>query len=63
VLESGKVAIDPYPFNVPALEVAVLHRRLPTTTFPDNAAFRAAYYQALPKMMRFELVRAGRSPH
>jgi hypothetical protein len=32
---------------------------MPTTTFPDNAAFRAAYYQALPQMMRFELVRAA----
>lgn len=59
VLDGGKVAIDPYPFNVPSLEVSVLHRRLPTTTFPDNAAFRAAYYQALPQMMRFELVRAA----
>jgi hypothetical protein len=58
-LAGGKVAIDPYPFDTPSLEVSVLHRRLPTTTFPDNSAFRAAYYQALPQTMRFELVRAG----
>ncbi len=55
----GKVAIDPYPFDLPSLVFDVPHRRLATSKFPDEAAFRAAYYKAPPQTMRFELVRAG----
>jgi hypothetical protein len=58
-LTGGKVVIDPYPFDLPSLAIDVPHRRLLTTKFPDEAAFRAAYYQALPQTMRFELVRAA----
>jgi hypothetical protein len=58
-LVGGKVAIDPYPFDLPTLVVDIPHRRLPSTTFADEAAFRAAYYQALPQVMRFELVKAA----
>jgi hypothetical protein len=31
---------------------------LPTAKFAHEAAFRAAYFEALPQFMRFELVRA-----
>jgi hypothetical protein len=58
-LTGSKIAIDPYPFNLPSLVIDVPHRRLPTSKFPDEAAFRVAYYQALPQIMQFELVKAG----
>jgi hypothetical protein len=55
-LGDGRVAIDPYPFDLPSLPISIPYRRLPTATFADEAAFRAAYFQALPQLMRFELV-------
>jgi hypothetical protein len=55
-LSNGRVSIDPYPFDLPALPISVPYRRLPTAKFPDEAAFRAAYFQALPQIMQFELV-------
>jgi len=58
-LASGKVVIEPYPFDLPALPVDVPYRRLATAKFPDEAAFRAAYFQALPQVLHYELVGAG----
>jgi hypothetical protein len=55
-LGDGRVAIDPYPFDLPSLPISIPYRRLPTAKFTDEAAFRAAYFQALPQLMRFELV-------
>jgi hypothetical protein len=55
-LGDGRVSIDPYPFDLPALPISIPCRRLPTGKFADEAAFRAAYFQALPQLMRFELV-------
>ena len=55
-LEDGRVSIDPYPFDLPALPISIPYRHLPTLKFADEAAFRAAYFQALPQLMRFELV-------
>jgi len=55
-LEDGRVSIDPYPFDLPALPISIPYRQLPTLKFADEAAFRAAYFQALPQLMRFELV-------
>jgi len=55
-LGDGRVSIDPYPFDLPSLPIRIPCRRLPTTKFADEAAFRAAYFQALPRLMRFELV-------
>ena len=55
-LEDGRVSIDPYPFDLPALPISIPYRQLPTAKFADEAAFRAAYFQALPQLMRFELV-------
>jgi Protein of unknown function (DUF3891) len=52
----GRVSIDPYPFDLPALPISIPYRHLPTAKFADEAAFRAAYFQALPQLMRFELV-------
>ena len=55
-LGDGRVSIDPYPFDLPSLPISIPYRRLPTAKFADEAAFRAAYFQALPQVMRFELV-------
>lgn len=52
----GKIRIDPYPFGIAALPVHIVHRHLPTAKFSDKAAFRQAYYQAVPELLRFELV-------
>jgi hypothetical protein len=58
-LGEGRVSIDPYPFDLPSLPISIPYRRLPTAKFADEAAFRAAYFQALPQLMRFELVPVG----
>jgi hypothetical protein len=58
VVSAHEVAIDPYPFDVPALPVDVIHRRLPRARFANEAEFRAAYYQAPFQILRFELMRA-----
>ncbi len=55
-LGGGRVSIDPYPFDLASLPISIPYRRLPTAKFADEAAFRAAYFQALPQLMRFELV-------
>jgi hypothetical protein len=55
-LGDGRVSIDPYPFDLPSLPISIPHRRLPSAKFADEAAFRAAYFQALPQIMQFELV-------
>jgi len=55
-LGDGRVAIDPYPFDLPSLPISIPCRRLSTGKFTDEAAFRAVYFQALPQLMRFELV-------
>jgi hypothetical protein len=57
-LGNGGVSIDPYPFDLPSLPISIPYRRLPAAKFPDEAAFRAAYFQALPQIMQFELVPA-----
>jgi hypothetical protein len=59
VISAHEVAIDPYPFDVPALPVDVIHRRLPRTRFASEAEFRAAYYQAPFEIQHFELVPGG----
>jgi hypothetical protein len=58
-LDAGKVAIEPYPFDVPALAFDVPHRRLPTAKFPDEAGFRASYFQAPPRVLHYEVVKAA----
>ena len=56
---AGKVAIDPYPFDVPSLGFSVLHRRLEKNTFSDQAAFREEYFKAPQQAMPFQLIGNG----
>lgn len=55
-LGGGKVRVDPYPFGIATLPIHIVHRHLPTAKFSDKAAFRQAYYQAVPELLRFEIV-------
>jgi hypothetical protein len=51
-----KVFFDPYPFDQRPLHIQLSCKRLPQTKFPDQAAFRRAYFQAQSELMDFELV-------
>lgn len=55
-LDAKTVSLDPYPFDVPALRVAVPVRRLPQSTFESQDAFRKAYFCAQLELMEFQLV-------
>lgn len=55
-LTPRKVAFDPYPFDVRPLKVQLSCKRLPRVTYPDQAAFRRAYFQAPSELIEFELV-------
>lgn len=47
-----RIRLTPYPFDVAPLEVSLVYRRVPCD-FPDEAAFRAAYFGATPQMRVF----------
>ena len=54
-LDARTVTFDPYPFDVRPCRIQLAYRRLPTTTYPDLASFRRAYFQADLEVMNFEL--------
>ena len=56
---SGKIALAPWPFDVDALPVNVIHRHLSASTFADEQDFRRAYFAAPFEIMPFEFVRGG----
>lgn len=43
---AGMLALDPWPFDEPTMQVSVRYRRLPVQSFTDEQAFQAAYLQA-----------------
>jgi hypothetical protein len=51
-----EVAFDPYPFDARPLTVQLNCKRLPTTRFADQTAFRKAYFQAPTELHEFTLV-------
>ena len=55
-LGGGRVAFSPYPFNQPSLWVQLACKRLADTIYPDQASFRAAYFQAPNELIEYELV-------
>jgi hypothetical protein len=59
----NRISVEPYPFDQPALEVSVMHRRLPTTTYKDEQAFRAAYFGSSLRTATFTFVDAAPGPH
>lgn len=50
------VAFDPYPFDIRPLNVQLAFRRMPQRSYPDQDAFRRAYFQAESDLMKFTLV-------
>jgi hypothetical protein len=58
-VDATTVAIDPYPFDEPALRVAVPVRRLPQSTFASQDAFRKAYFCGQLELLEFRLVSAA----
>ncbi len=55
-LAGGKVEFDPYPFDVRPFKVQMICRRLPQTTFADQATFRKMYAQAPLDLLEYEVV-------
>jgi hypothetical protein len=49
----ARIALDPYPFDRPSLEVNVVYRRLPRSTFENAAVFNAAFFDAAPQIETF----------
>lgn len=55
-VSAGKVAFDPYPFDVRPCRVQLSIKRLPAKTFASADEFRRAYFQAGPEVLEFELI-------
>jgi hypothetical protein len=55
-LDGRRIEIRPYPFEVKSLPFDYVYRTLDTSDFPDEAAFRKAYFAATPKTMSYEYV-------
>ncbi len=58
-LEPRTIALDPYPFDQPALAANVIFRRLTQTQFANSAALQSAYFKTAPQVTSFRLVPAG----
>ncbi len=56
-LKSGEIAVEPYPFSQPTLNLEVDARRTTNRTFPDRTAFQAAYDEAKRERLNWKLVR------
>ena len=54
-LGANDVRVDPFPFDVNPFHVQVTARRLPQSTFGNQAAFRKAYFQAPLELIQFTL--------
>jgi hypothetical protein len=52
-----RIKVDPYPFDRPSLEVAMVYRRLARQVFKDESAFQRAYFEAPQKLAKFTFFR------
>jgi Protein of unknown function (DUF3891) len=55
-VDSNHIYVEPFPFDQAALEVHVVHRRLPTGIFKDEQAFKSAYFRTSPQIVTFTFV-------
>jgi hypothetical protein len=55
-VDATTVALDPYPFDVRPLRIALPAKRLAQSKFADQDAFRKAYFQAPVELMTFTVV-------
>ena len=60
-LSPTRIAVDPFPFDRPSLELSVVYRRLPESRFQDARAFEAAYFGASPQLASFTFEPAATS--
>jgi hypothetical protein len=58
-LQMQTIALDPYPFDQPALTANVIFRRLTQTKFKDTAELQSAYFKTAPQITSFRLVPPG----
>lgn len=54
-LGGGRVAFDPYPFNVRPLTLHIPYRKLERTTFASGDEFRKLYFQTTPEMLSYQV--------
>jgi len=59
-VEGTRVEVDPFPFDVDPLRVQLIRRQMKQNSFPDPAAFRAAYFQTTPEAVDFSLCAKSR---
>jgi hypothetical protein len=50
------VKIDPYPFDVPELEIQLVRKRLRETTFANRGELTRAFFRAPTELVEFRLV-------
>jgi len=50
-IAADRIAVDPYPFDTDELRVQLIRRRLAQTAFANDAAFRQAYFKAVPETL------------
>jgi hypothetical protein len=55
--EQHTIALDPYPFDVPALTTNLIFRRLNQAKFQDTAELQSVYFKTAPQIASFRLVR------
>jgi hypothetical protein len=48
-----RIKVDPFPFDRPSLEVAMVYRRLAKQVFEDEPAFQRAYFEAPLELAKF----------
>ena len=48
--------MTPYPLDTRPLEVRIAYKSLPEARYPDQEAFRRAYFQAENKLLTYTLV-------
>jgi hypothetical protein len=53
----NRIEVDPFPFDAEPLRVQLIRRRVDRTSFADEAAFREAYFKAVPEAIDFALCR------
>lgn len=57
--DAGTIAIDPYPFDQPALTASLIFRRLRQNQFKDTAELQSVYFKTAPQIMPFTVVPAA----
>jgi hypothetical protein len=55
-LNGGKVAFEPYPFDIRPLRVQIHCKRMSESSFHDVDSFRRKYFQAEYGILQYELV-------